>query len=52
MFSSGLTLIFWREFGAGSGGGERLRITVMAAHDDRHRCLKIIVREPPAPFKL
>jgi hypothetical protein len=50
MFSSGFTLIFWREFGVGSSGRERLRITVMAEHDNRHRCLKIIVREPPAPF--
>jgi murein tripeptide amidase MpaA len=29
---------------------ERLRITVRAAHDDPHRPLSIIIREPPAPF--
>jgi hypothetical protein len=31
---------------------ERLRITVLVERDDPCRPRKIIVREPPAPFKL
>jgi hypothetical protein len=29
---------------------ERLRITVSAERDQRHRPLTIIIRQPPAPF--
>jgi len=35
---------------AGRAWRERLRISVCAEHDEPHRPLSIIVREPPAPF--